>query len=397
MQPLRWITTAVSALALLGVLTGTAAQAGSASTSPLRRFGAKVEINSDNQDHIRAAGAQVIVKGAVVDDVWLLGADVEVGAGIGGHALLAGSEVTVGGKIGRDLDIWAAHAKVSAIVGDDLVVRAADVEVTQEAVINDDTHLFASRARFEGTSLSKLEIHADEVVIAGTVKGNAELVGASVRFEPGTNISGDVTVWTIGEPVVVEGARISGRIVRRGLTDMESMGAFLEDGPLTRLAPAVLLGASGLFCGLFFLWFGRAGVEQTIDELVDSPIQSGLWGLATLIVLPLSALVLGFTIFGIPLGTFSMLALPLLVLLGYASAGFGLGEWMLNRLGEPKSSGARAMLLLAGLVVLAALSLIPYVGWPILGIAALCGLGAFLRTLYERMRGNAIGRSTGFY
>jgi len=94
---------------------------------------------------------------------------------------------------------------------------------------------------------------------------------------------------------------------------------------------------------------------------------------------------LSLTIIGAPVGALAVLALPLLLLLGYSCAGLGLGEWFFNRLGEPRSSGLRALHLLVGLICLTVLGIIPWAGPALLVVATLCGLGALLRTLHDRM------------
>jgi len=98
---------------------------------------------------------------------------------------------------------------------------------------------------------------------------------------------------------------------------------------------------------------------------------------------------LSLTFVGAPIGVLTLLALPMFLLLGYACAGLGLGEWFFNRLGEPRSAGMRALHLLVGLVALGAVGLIPWAGPAVLGVAAICGFGALLRMLNDRFRPRA--------
>ncbi len=164
------------------------------------------------------------------------------------------------------------------------------------------------------------------------------------------------------------------------------MLAYRDGGILARARVALMIAAGGLLAGLFFLWLGRGAVEDTIDRLVEETGWSGLVGVLTLIILPLAAGVLAVTLVGAPLGLFLMGALPLMLLLGLAAAGFGIGEFLLNRTGEPRSTGARVLMLLVGLVALAALGLIPYAGPAIAALATIFGFGAVLRAVRGRLR-----------
>ena len=186
--------------------------------------------------------------------------------------------------------------------------------------------------------------------------------------------------------MIDKGAKIAGKLNRRSLPMFSIERLQASQGPLGALMPMLYLLGSALMTGLLFLWLGRGGVEGAIDELIDSPAASGGWGLAAIVGLPIAVVLLSLTIIGAPIGALALLALPLFLLLGYACAGLGLGEWFFNRLGEPRSAGMRALHLLVGLAVLGLLGLIPWAGPAVLALAAICGFGALLRMLNDRLR-----------
>jgi hypothetical protein len=164
------------------------------------------------------------------------------------------------------------------------------------------------------------------------------------------------------------------------------MLAYRGGGIVAEARIALLVAAGALLAGLFFLWLGRGAVEDTIDRLVEETGWSGLVGVLTLILLPLAIGLLAITLVGLPLGLFLLLALPLMLLLGLSAAGFGVGEFLLNRTGEPRSVGARVLMLLVGLLVLALVALIPYAGPAVVALAAVFGFGAALRAIRGRLR-----------
>lgn len=375
-----------------------------AADSKLRRFGANIEIAADGQDNLLAAGAKVAVRGSVAHDASLFGGAMDLDMKTGGSLLAVGGHVSFTGEAAGGLDVYAGRATIGGRVGDDATVTAGSVEVSPDATITGDAHIYAPTATFLGRANGDLTMSGDDITFGGSAGRSVQLVGDSVHILAGASAGGTVTVYSNSEPSIAEGAAIKGKIETHSLKEWDEQRQDGAVGPITRLLRALqegeagwavrgiaaaILGASALVAGLFFLWFGRGSVEQTIDDMLDHPVSNTLYGLGVLIGLPLAAIVLFFTVFGAPIGLLTLLALPLFGLLGYASAGFSVGEWLFNRAGEPVSQGGRVLSLLGGLVVLFALSLIPYAGGLVLMLAVLCGLGTFMRTLHERLRGRA--------
>lgn len=391
---------AVVALGALFVGTGPSM----AGEPGLRRFGAAVDIAANGQESLLAAGAKVAVKGAVARNATLFGGAVDVDVTLGNDLFVVAGSANVAGTVAGDMELWVGQGVVRAGIGDDLVVRGGSVEVAAESRIADEIQLSTTESLFQGEAIGEVRIEGEDITFAGKAGRNVELAGNRVRILAGAQIDGDLTIYSAEEPMLEQGIVIRGKLEQRSLKEWETqrddgpMGPIArlvnalvdgEGGWLTRMMVAALAGASALVAGLFMMVFGRGSIEQTIDDLIDHPGSSVLYGLAVVVGVPLATIVLMFTVFGAPVGIFSLLALPLFGLLGYASAGFSVGEWLLNRAGEPVSQGGRALLLLAGLAVLVLLSMIPYVGLLIIAVAALAGLGALIRTLHERLQGRS--------
>ena len=356
--------------------------AGSASASGQRRFGSHVDIDDSNLPGLLAGGAEVAIKGHSIGKVVIFGADVQLDAAMdAGLDVVAGS-VRVSGPTKGGAQLIGGQVRCDAPIEGGLTATASRIDIGANSKIAGAVNLTGAKVSFAGDAADPLSIVANDVEFNGHARGSLHMEGAHVHIGHEAVIDGDPEIFTYGQPEIDPGAKIAGHVNLRPLSETRAA--------LADVMPDLFLLGSAMMAGLMFLWLGRGGAEGAIDELIDGPASSALWGLAAVVLLPIAALVLSLTIIGAPVGFLAILAMPLLLLLGYACAGLGLGEWFFNRLGEPRSAGLRALHLLAGLVCLGALGLIPWAGPVFLAIATLCGLGALLRTLHDRMRSTSV-------
>jgi cytoskeletal protein CcmA (bactofilin family) len=377
-------------IVVAGLLAGLSASPVQAAEGSLRRIGANVDINDDAMTGLIAGGAEVTVKGKSSGRVVLFGANIQLDAEVANALYAFGADVRTSGAIKGDAELIGSRLSIGSAIDGNLTALGSRVGVGSTSRIAGDATLTGANVAYAGETLGHLAIEASEVEFSGSAKGPLRIEAPQIHFAQGAVIEGDADLYTIADPIIDPGAKITGHLNKHSLSEISAARAFAAAGPGGHIIPAIFLLGSAMMAGLMFLWLGRGGAEGAIDELIDSPASSGLWGLATVLLLPVAALILSLTIIGAPVGALALLALPLLLLLGYACAGLGLGELVFNRLGEPRSAGARALHLLAGLIGLSVLGLIPWAGPLVLLLATLCGLGALLRTLHDRMHGSGV-------
>jgi len=224
------------------------------------------------------------------------------------------------------------------------------------------------------------------VTVAGHVRRDAVAVGGSVTLLPGARVEGDAVA--IGGAVSVEeGATLEGDNVSLGGTIPTMVGSMTRwavggrphlrsmFGFASRMTRAVLLYVIALLIAAAF----PGAFLRVKTYLVDRPGLSALGGLALILGFPPLCVLLAVTIVGIPLIPVAALLLVALLLFGFTVSAGWLGERM-PFLREKTPVKAVAL----GGVVLALVSLAPWLGTATLVLVAAFAAGAALLSRFGR-------------
>ena len=157
----------------------------------------------------------------------------------------------------------------------------------------------------------------------------------------------------------------------------------LSSGPAIFL---FMLGV-GLVTLLAALVLAALGAKQvrTAEVLIGKePVETFLFGLGGLIVIPLDRLILAmFTVIGAPLGlSVLFMVWPAAAFIGYLVAAIWIGDLVLNRGTSPGTEERPYLAAIVGVLVLWLISLVPFVG----AIASLFGFGAVLLLAWRTFR-----------
>jgi len=392
-QPRPWSIAAVAACLILGLIAALAApalaQSGKSAgpvvqingdgnaietagasvvirgkASSIRAAGAVVDINATVSGSIHAAGAQVTIDGEVSGDVRAAGGLVEVRGKVGGDGYLAGAVVRFDGTAAKDLNAGGATVTIgqnATITGD---LTAGGASVTVAGTIGGATDLSGSAVIFNGTANGTVTASGDEIIVGSTAR-----------------INGDLVVRSRADPVVETGATITGQVRVE-----EPRAWWALPGWLWAVISAVVVAAGAVLTGAILILIGRATFEEGLGNAAFRPISSGFIGLATLILLPIVAILLMTTVIGLSFGVALLMVLPFLLVAGHAQVATCIGVWMFDRSGGPRSPGRLILFMIAGAIVIAIVWLIPWGGPIVAVLAMLVGTGAYLRALNVRMR-----------
>ncbi|ELZ44517.1 hypothetical protein C464_13510 [Halorubrum coriense DSM 10284] len=346
----RRIALVLAAVALLSPLaTGIAAAQSIQSPS-----GSVVVAEGETVDSVETAAATIVVRGTVEGDV----------SGAAGSIRIAET-----GRVDGSLRAAAGTVTVDGAIGGDAEVGAGSFELT-------DT------GRVDGS----LDVGAGSITVDGAVGGDVRAAADSVVLGPNAVVDGefryDAETFTESPDASVTGGVVEDPSLGGGGPGIGGGGDLLPSwvGTAYGVAADLALGAVLLFA---FPRFSRA----VGDRVGTDPLVSGGVGLLALVVTPLALLLVAITIVGLPVALVGFAAYGVAIWIGSVYGQYALGSLVLDRLDSPN----RWLALLLGVVAVALIGLLPWVGGVAESLVLLLGLGSLALGLSDEYRGRDRG------
>ena len=358
----RGIALFLTVVVLLGVVPGVAAAE--------RQSGGSVTVgpNETVSEDLTVFGGSVTVQGTVEGDLEVVGGSVAIdpGAEVTGDVEATGGSVRIDGAVGGNVTASGGSVRIDGAVGGNATANGGSLFLGQGATIG-----------------GSLEAGAGSIVIAGTVDGDARLGGGSITLAPSATFGGDVE-YSVGDDdeFTNDGATVAGSLAEN--PDLEVGGGGGFDAP-DFAGPA--FGAYGflvnLLVGALLLLVVPGTSRRVADCVSGEPLWTGAIGLGALIGVPIALALLAITIVGVPVTLAGLVTYALAVWIATIYGRYAVGEWLLSYTGLEN----RWVALLAGLIVVAVLVRIPFVGGLFQLLVLLLGLGAMATLLYRFVRG----------
>ena len=344
------------------------------------RIGANETVDGD----LFVAGTTIIIEGTVNGDVFAAGTEITIHGTVNGSVSAAGTSVSIEGPIENGVRVAAQEVVIAAAVGRDLMVLGQTVEVTAGGSVGGDVLLGAGEVTLAGDVGGRVLGAADTLRLAAAVGEDVDVEVNNLVIEPNARIAGDLKYRSSNEAQAAAGA-VAGQVARqapRSDFSADAGEATLDTvrGSAARIVVLTLLG-------LLILAVGRGWMERATTQMAQRPVASLLMGVLVFIATVPAIIIVGgivLVIFGLVFGAGGVLAtipLPLAGLGLYALTlyiapvfvGLLIGRLLIGRF-SPTGFWA----LVVGLIVLAVLGAIPYVGWVVTGLATALGLGGAL-------------------
>lgn len=206
------------------------------------------------------------------------------------------------------------------------------------------------------------------------VRGNLDIVFGNVSCGAGAVVDGDVREF-FGRFDQLDDCVVTGRVVNAFDGDaIPWAGPLSHEDFLTQYGGFSKLLAWNLLVVFAFLLF-PVRVRVALDRIEKHPALSGVAGVAAAVAVFPVAILLLFSVIGIPLIPIEFAALFACFWIGSASIALLLGRRLYELL-VPRATPSPLAALVLGLLLITAAESFPLVGWAVAALVVLVGLGA---------------------
>lgn len=341
------------------------------------RFGDEVTVAAGqviNGDYF-AFGRLVEISGTVNGDVYALAGQVVIDGRVNGDVLVAGGRVSLSGVVAQDVRAAGGHIAVSGTVGRNLTVSAGNVELTPSALVRGNLVVAGGNVDVASPVAGGAKVAAGALILSNKVGGDVDAAVGALRITSKAQIEGNVDYWSDQEASVSEGARIKGKVVRFPRKESEVLPAMFTAFIVAWVLFVAVSFVSTLILGLLSVRFLPRFHQSAVAVLRERPWVSLGIGFIAAVMTPVICAILFATVVAVPIALIVMAAYLMLLYWGRIYAISRIGEVIS---GLFRSSPGRTSAFVLGLIIYYLLAIIPFVGWIVVPLVVLFGLGAEL-------------------
>ena len=387
-----------------------------------------IEAEEVVNDDLYCFGDEITIDGQIQGDVVAAGRLIRVNGTVEGDLICAAQAIVINGKVGDDVRMAGQVLKVDdqASIGDDVFAAGFSLETTEQSSIKGEMVYAGYQALLAGNVGENLTMGLVNCEISGGVDGDVDLsvatdqTGAQAyiagsplpiplpQVPPGltiratTKIAGDLEYESPEQADIPAEAQVVGEM------DYEPK-AVGETPPLTpteKVSSSLSKYGALFVVGLGVLLVTPTWVRGVSDNVRTRPFTClglGAAGIASCIVLPLIML-LTMIALAVITGFVQLTGLiPVVIVLGLSCIGmllvsfwfstaylakivlsFVAGSWLLG-LAKPTIRENRFLALFVGVVLLALISSVPYLGFIVGWMVVVLGLGALIGWLFRKI------------
>jgi cytoskeletal protein CcmA (bactofilin family) len=342
--------------------------------------------------NVYSAGGTARPAGPVDGDYVAAGGRVIADQPVKGDALLVGGSIDVRAPVGDDLRAVGGDVNIEGTIGGEVYAAGGNVSLAKSSQVGLGMSVAAGRVSIDGRIAGPLRASGQRIVINGEVGGDARLFGESIELGPTARITGALH-HTSRELKRADGAVVGGPLTHdemkrprrdRDEDDWQRARETHYDGEPWVGALVGYLGllATGVVLVLLFPKFAADAPER----LLASPWLSLALGFGTLVGLPVLAVLLFITLFGIPLGLAAISVYPLLLLLGYLVGVLFIAQRIRQGFGKSSTTQLRYtfIYMALSLLILLLIAWLPLLGALSVIVTLAAGIGACLLEWHRR-------------
>jgi len=331
----------------------------------------KDEIVSGN---LYAAGNAITIDGNISGDLIAAAQTINVNGRVEGDIIAAAQNITINGEVGGNIRVAGTSITLNGPVARNVNAFGSNVILGSSSSVGWDVFAAGATLESRGTISGGLSGSAGCALISGKVAKNINLkmsensLGEGLVISPEAAVGGDI-IYTAKKSLQLSDKATIGGKVEQKTPQIKTTNWF------ALWAWAKLFAIfSALVVGLVLVFIAKKITPKIIKKIEDRPLQALLPGLVIMLILPPIALLLAFTVIGIPLALIIVAWWLIATYVAKVFTAILVGEIILKNLIKKRDVKLIWSLVL-GVIVCWLLFAIPFVGWIISLIAIWLGLG----------------------
>ena len=357
------------------MLTAALAAASTPAAAQETEAGTVVTLSSGEvrEGDLYAAGEAVRVHGRLAGDLVAGAQRVLVDGQVEGDVFAAARTVDLRGAIGDSTRVVGGQVVVDATIDGDLIAGANRMQILEDTVIRGGVAAAASSLEIDGTVEEDLRAAVGELVLRGTVRGDANVIADRLDLAPDARIEGDLDYRTRLPLSPEAAARVAGAVRYEEPIDEDDED---EGGAAWSFLFWTWQAGAALLAGLLAVALFRPLVQQLASAIAGETTLGALLGFGAFLIVPVGAAVVMMTLVGLPIGIIAMILFTVALYVAKLPIAVWAGDQLLARAGRPDASPYAAMAV--GILALYLLFEIPWLGGLFWLAATWLGLGAMV-------------------
>lgn len=324
---------------------------------------------SNSQDQIvdgnlYAAGSTITIDGQVTGDIICAAQTVNISAKVDGDIICAAQTINITGEVLGNVRVAGNSINLSGTVARNMNAFGSNINISDKAKIGWDLLIAGTQAEMRGNIDGNLHGSVSKLLLAGRVAKNLDIkidsnlenkAKGSLEITDSGSVEGDVIYTGINEAQINK-EKVSGRIIHN-LPESATNKMFLA-----YLWSRVYAIFSALLVGLVLLSLWRKQTLAIIDRMQHKIGANIGFGAIIMFLPPIAALLLMFTLIGIPLSLILLALWIIAIFVGRVIFGIMVGRFLIKKMIR-RQTPRLFLEMIMGVVVCSVIFSLPVLGW----------------------------------
>lgn len=368
--------------------------------SPEIKSGENLLVTAPITEDAYFAGGNAKIDSEVKGDLYIAGGQVVINGNVGGDLVVVGGKVTVMGNVAGDFRVLGGDVSLYGNVTEDLIALGGNVIVGNKSMIGGSIEAAIGNFVFDGQVKGEFKGTVGVLTFGGQVGGDMELtVQDKIMFTEKAKITGSLKYSSLLESTIPQGV-VGGQVEYKKFdTSNVKFDKFSKENLLRELTYSYILYKvasylSVLLVLLLLVLMCPNSLMKFGEQMKGNGVKAFGVGLLTILLIVIASILLMATIVGIPLALIMLVTM----FIGFYVAKIFVSLWIAGYIFtfNKKKKNVKMKLFFATALVLLLyylIGLIPIVGWLIVFVLFLIGLGQivlFKRSYYEFLKGKGM-------